>query len=345
MAPRDSISMQMVREALLQCCLPPARVQQLLTAAGIDPHALHQPHARVAARAYARLWRLLARELDDEFFAMDPRPLRSGSLAYICRSAIAQPSVGLGLESVLGFVSLMLDRFGAQLTRQQGLAQIVMDADPQQPPPRAFACFTFWMIVHGVLCWLAGRRVPILALDLRSATPTYCADYQAMFCDHLRFAQPQTRLMFADDCLALPIRRTEADLQRFLARAPGNILVRYRDPDSFAQRLKAQLRLEAPAMWPETEALAQRWCMSAATLRRRLAEEEQTFQRLKDSVRKELAVSALADPRLSLQDIAERLGFADSRSFHKAFRKWSGSNPGQYRQLLQGANGQTAQGD
>lgn len=344
MAQRDSISMQMVREALLQSGLSNAEVVPMLTSAGVDPQYLQQTDARVPARAYARLWRLLALRLDDEFFAMDPRPLRSGSLAFICRGAIAQPTVAQGLESMLTFLSLMLDRFDARLTRHQGLVEIVLH-DVAAPPLRAFACFTFWMIVHGVLCWLAGRRIPILTLDLRSAAPDDCGDYRAMFSEHLRFSQPRTRMMFADDCLDLPIRRDDADLQRFLARAPGNILVRYRDPDSFAQRVKAQLRAQAPALWPETDALAQQWCMSPATLRRRLAEEEQTYQRLKDRVRKELAVAAMADAQLSFADIAQTLGFADTSSFYKAFRKWSGANPGQYRQLILGANGQTAQAD
>ncbi len=344
MAQRDSISMQMVREALLQSGLSNAEVVPMLTSAGVDPQYLQQTDARVPARAYARLWRLLARRLDDEFFAMDPRPLRSGSLAFICRGAIAQPTVAQGLESMLTFLSLMLERFDARLTRHQGLVEIVLH-DVAAPPLRAFACFTFWMIVHGVLCWLAGRRIPILTLDLRSAAPDDCGDYRAMFSEHLRFSQPRTRMMFADDCLELPIRRDDADLQRFLARAPGNILVRYRDPDSFAQRVKAQLRAQAPVLWPETDALAQQWCMSPATLRRRLAEEEQTYQRLKDRVRKELAVAAMADAQLSFADIAQTLGFADTSSFYKAFRKWSGANPGQYRQLILGANGQTAQAD
>jgi AraC-like DNA-binding protein len=53
----------------------------------------------------------------------------------------------------------------------------------------------------------------------------------------------------------------------------------------------------------------------------------------------------MADARLSFADIAQTLGFADTSSFYKAFRKWSGANPGQYRQLILGANGQTAQAD
>lgn len=333
MSEKDTISIQLVREALLQSCAPGAATAQVLNKVGIDPQLLDQPAARVPAAAYARLWRLLARRCDDEFFGMDPRKLKSGSLAFLCHAAMAQPTLAAALETGLGFLSLMLDHLPAQLVHQQGLAEIVL-LEPEPEPKRAFTYFAYWMIVHGVACWLAGRRIPILAIELRGARPAFCDDYEVMFSDNLRFDRPRTRMIFSADCLDLPIKRTPEELKRFLAQAPANILVKYRDPDSFASRIKHDLRQLPAGNWPETEGLAASLCISASTLRRRLAEEGHTYQGLKDSVRKELAIVWLADPQVSFADIALRLGFADVSSFYKAFRKWSGSNPGHYRSLI-----------
>lgn len=333
MAEKDTISIQLVREALLQSCAPGIATEEVLDKVGIDPVLLQSNAARVPATAYARLWRLLARRGDDEFFGMDPRKLKSGSLEFLCRCAMVQPSLAAGLTSGLGFLSLMLEHLPAELVRQQSLAEIVLLEDDHEPR-RAFTYFTYWMIVHGVACWLAGRRIPILAIELRCAQPDFCDDYQVMFSENLRFDRPRTRMIFSADCLDLPIKRTGEELKRFLAHAPANILVKYRDPQSLASRIKHDLRQLPAEHWPETEALAQRLCMSASTLRRRLAEEGQTYQGLKDSVRKELAIVWLAEPAISFADIAARLGFADTSSFYKAFRKWSGSNPGHYRSLI-----------
>jgi len=333
MSEKDTISIHLVREALLQSCAPGAASDEVLQRAGVDPHLLAEPTARVSATAYARLWRLLARRMDDEFFGMDPRKLKSGSLAFLCRTAMAQPTLVTSLESGLGFLSLMLERLPAQLVRQQSLAEIVL-LEPESEPNRAFTYFTYWMIVHGVACWLAGRRIPILAIELRCPKPAFCDDYQVMFSDNLRFDRPRTRMIFSSDCLDLPIKRSTEELKRFLAHAPANILVKYRDPDSLATRIKHDLRQMPPDTWPETDGLAASLCISASTLRRRLAEEGQTYQGLKDSVRKELAIVWLAEPQISFAEIAERLGFADTSSFYKAFRKWVGSNPGQYRGLI-----------
>ncbi|WP_242167549.1 MULTISPECIES: AraC family transcriptional regulator [unclassified Pseudomonas] len=331
MAEKDTISIHLVREALLQSCAPGAATVEALSKVGIDPALLEQPDARVPATAYARLWRLLARRMDDEFFGMDPRALKSGSLAFLCRTAMAQPSLGASLETGLGFLSLMLEQMPAQLVRQQSLAEIVL-LEPESK--RAFTYFTYWMIVHGVACWLAGRRIPILAIELRCAQPDFCDDYRVMFSDNLRFDRPRTRMIFSADCLDLPIKRSPEELKRFLAHAPANILVKYRDPDSLATRIKHDLRQMSPDLWPETDGLAASLCISASTLRRRLADEGQTYQGLKDSVRKELAIVWLAEPQVSFAEIAGRLGFADTSSFYKAFRKWSGSNPGHYRSLI-----------
>ncbi|MBF8747675.1 AraC family transcriptional regulator [Pseudomonas monteilii] len=333
MSEKDTISMQLVREALLQTCPAGEPDTALLARADIDIEQLGQADARVSADAYARLWRLLSRRCNDEFFAMDRRGLPTGSLAFLCRASMAQPSVGAGLDTALAFLSLMLEDLQPSLVRQQSLAEIVIN-EPRDTPRRAFTYFTFWMIVHGVACWLAGRRIPILAIDLRCAEPPFCDDYRVMFSENLQFDRPRTRMILTGDCLELPIRRTPQDLQRFLAEAPGNILVKYRDPDSLARRIRRNLLSMDAACWPDAEQLASELCMSASTLRRRLGEQGQTYQGLKDSVRRELAIAWLAEPELGLVQVAERLGFADSSSFYKAFRKWFGCNPGHYRTLM-----------
>lgn len=337
MSEKDTISMRLVREALLQTSTDGASDLALLARAGIEPDQLEQADARVDAQAYARLWRLLARRCDDEFFAMDPRGLPRGSLAFACRASMLQPTLGAGLQRVLEFLALMLEDLQPALQQQQSLAEIVIH-EPCEQPRRAFTYFTFWMIVHGVACWLAGRRIPILGIDLRCAEPAFCDDYRVLFSHNLCFQRPLTRMIISADCLHWPVKRNADDLQRFLTEAPGNILIRYRDPDSLARRVRSDLLQLPAAEWPDADGLAQQLHLSVSTLRRRLAEEGQTYQGLKDSARRERAMAWLGETELSMDEVAERLGFADTSSFYKAFRKWFGCNPGHYRALIQAAH-------
>ena len=83
---------------------------------------------------------------------------------------------------------------------------------------------------------------------------------------------------------------------------------------------------------PTLEQVARQLALTPQTLRRRLAREGLSFQGLKDDLRRDAAIGDLADPRLTLADIAVRVGFADVSTFHRAFKAWTGLAPGAYRQ-------------
>lgn len=331
---RGSISVRLVEQALLAFTSPQLPAEALLRDLGLASLDLRDADARVEVAQYSRLWRRLARHFDDEFFGMDARRLRAGSFAFVCRVAMAQPTLDSALRAALDFFALAFEHFRADLQRSQSLAEISLVESGQ--PLRAFGYFTFWMLVHGLACWLTGRRIPLLAVELRCAEPPHTDDYRVMFSDNLRFAQARTRIIFAAAVLDLPVRRSEPELQAFLAQAPANILVKYRDQASLASRIKAQLRALPAEQWPSGEVLAQRLCLSPSTLRRRLAEAGMPYQAIKDLLRQEMATLWLADATLTYTQIAERLGFADVSSFYRAFRKWTGTNPGQYRGLIVG---------
>jgi AraC-like DNA-binding protein len=72
--------------------------------------------------------------------------------------------------------------------------------------------------------------------------------------------------------------------------------------------------------------------MTPQTLRRRLREEGHGYQELKDDLRRDAAIDYLGRPDLTLIDIANLVGFSEASTFHRAFRKWTGVAPGEYRQ-------------
>ncbi|HEY6941792.1 AraC family transcriptional regulator [Dokdonella sp.] len=88
---------------------------------------------------------------------------------------------------------------------------------------------------------------------------------------------------------------------------------------------------QVPGRFPGIEQVASSLCMTSRTLSRKLAAEGTTYSDLLARLRHALALDYLRTTRLSMDDIAEALGFSDANSFRQAFRRWSGKSPTEYR--------------
>jgi AraC-like DNA-binding protein len=141
--------------------------------------------------------------------------------------------------------------------------------------------------------------------------------------------------------LALPVVQNPQSLREFLAQAPANLLIRYRDPSSVSERIRRLLSRRLDSELPSLEAISALMAMTPQTLRRRLHDEGHGYQALKDALRRDTAIDHLSRPELTLVDIAQRLGFSEPSTFHRAFKKWTGVAPGEYRstRLPTGAGG------
>ncbi|AXQ31535.1 AraC family transcriptional regulator [Solimonas sp. K1W22B-7] len=95
-------------------------------------------------------------------------------------------------------------------------------------------------------------------------------------------------------------------------------------------RVRAAL-LSKPGEYPGLDEVAERLCTSSRTLKRRLQQQGANFQQLLDEVRHREAVRLLENPTLSVEEIANRVGYSSSANFTRAFRKWVGNTPGAFR--------------
>ncbi|PFH11284.1 AraC-like DNA-binding protein [Collimonas sp. PA-H2] len=329
---KGTIAIGLVGEALHCMRQRGMDADALLLQAGISPRLLTAPHARVAAASYGRLWYLISQATDDEFFGMDSHPMRVGSFNLLCRSALHSANLGKALSRMLDFLRLVLDDISASLSQQDGVACIVINESGS--PRRMFTYATFLMFVHGVGSWLIGRRIQLLSADFRCEEPPSSLDYKIRFCDQARFGQPRTSITFDAACLALPIVQNQRTLPVFLREAPGNLLVKYSNHDSLAATIRRHLRQLPMNEWSDFDNLASQLQTPASTLRRKLSQEGQSYQAIKDNLRRDLAINYLSGSARSIEEIAISLGFADPSAFHRAFKKWTGSSPGEHRRAL-----------
>lgn len=322
---RRMIAASFVEEALDSVRRRGLPTAPILAAAGLP----ETPNEPVSAGTYGKLWLAVAAALHDEFFGLAARPMRPGSFTLLCHSLHTARTLDQALRRALRFLRVLLDDPHGELLIADGQAHVVLhDAGP---PRSAFAYRTFWIILHGITCWLVGRRIPLRQVDFRGPEPEHCADYRTFFGAPVVFGAAESCLAFDESYLRLPISRDETALRQFLRGAPANILVRYRHDAGLTARVRQRLRDMPPSAWPSVDGLARLLRLPASTLRHRLQQEGQTYREIRDEIRRGRAIEMLMDGSGSVADIAGELGFAEPSAFHRAFRKWCGESPASFR--------------
>jgi AraC-like DNA-binding protein len=289
---------------------------RLLTLVGLSPGLLNMPQARVSAKHYGQLWRLVALTLDDEFFGQDSRRMKAGSFAMLVHAVLGCKSLGAALDRSLRFYGLILDDISGSLTREGPEATLRLHQRGPDGAARVFGHEVLLMLLHGVACWLVGRRIPILRAQFAYPEPAHSSEYRLMYCTDLTYDAPNTAIVFAAEHLNLSIVQNERSVKEFLRTAPESILVKYKNGSSLTARIRRRLRQLLPGEVPDFDRLAAELNMTTATLRRRLHEEGASYQGIKDQLRRDLAISYLSHSDRNVMDIALELGFSERSAFH-----------------------------
>jgi AraC-like DNA-binding protein len=167
--------------------------------------------------------------------------------------------------------------------------------------------------------WFAHPRPPDLA-----PLQAFLATRELSFgCEDSGFAVPAASLRRA--CSQADPRTVEAIAPLVEAELEGR-----RSAASFADRVAAHVARSLPAAADVVE-VAHAMHMSPRTLQRRLEQEQTRFTEVLDRARLDEARRLLADPEAKLADVAFRLGFSDLATFSRAFKRWTGLPPGQWR--------------
>jgi AraC-like DNA-binding protein len=328
---RGTISVSLVEETLTLARASGLDALPLAEAAGIAAPLLASPRSRVSAEQYGALWASIARALDDEFFGQDSHRMKSGSFVAMTRAALTARTGGQALARAVSFMRLVLDDLGAQIETGTEYVRLRFVEREGRTPPAMFAYATYFILVYGLLCWLVGRRIPLLEAGFRCAEPPAAHEYRLMFCDQMSFDQAGSYVDLAPSFLDLPVIQTTQTVKAFLRDAPGSFIVKYRNPGSLAARVRKMLRALPMANWPPADHMAERLNVAEATMRRRLKQEGYTYQSIKDDLRRDIAIGELQDGNRTIAEIATSVGFAEPSAFHRAFRKWTGMRPSDYR--------------
>jgi AraC-like DNA-binding protein len=316
-------------------CLEGARrkgadVDELLRRSGVDPGLLEIPGWRGDVDIMARLVRSVWQALDDEFMGFTAAPMPQGAFAFACELALAGPTIAGGLAQAMRFYNLASRDIDTRLEEEHGRVSItVRFADPARDPDNYFS--EFWLIIwHRLACWLAQETVPMVDAHFDYPRPPYYEEFKYLFPCNPGFEAGERSISLDAQALRGPVRRTREELARMLDEAPLAIMTIPASDRSLAREVRALLRADVSR---SADDVAAALGTTADSLRRRLRGEGSGLAAIRENVRRDMATRQLGETGLSIEAIAASLGYAEARSFTRAFCSWTGMPPSRYRAL------------
>ena len=188
----------------------------------------------------------------------------------------------------------------------------------------------------GVACLLRLLRhvgVPESAVQHVSfshAAPPYADHYARLFTGKLLFAQELAGIAVDAHWMDRPLQHVNLELYDVLTNQAHEVLARAQGPAGYAQQVRELLRNAFPRD-PGVRDLARGLGLSERSLRRRLAEEGESYSSILQETRKLLARQLITDPSRSIREIGRDVGFKSGPAFQRAFKRWTGETPGVFR--------------
>ena len=305
----------------------------LLEEVGLNSTPLSDPEVRVPQAAYNQLWeKVEARSGDPDLGLHVAEALDLDAFHVVGHLAARSPTFGAALERIAKYSRILHDAGRVEVETRDGLAWIYPGCRGlRHGVPRPVSESSAASVV------LLGRQLtrshfsPV-EVHFRHAEPPSLREHQRIFGVRPSFDHLQNAVAFEPSVLALPIRTDGQGLLTYLDAYAAEVLAKLPpDEEDFGAQVLRLILGSFGSGEIEAAAIAKRLAMHPRTLQRRLEELGTSFQSLYDEARRSLAERYLSEDRLAIGEIAFLLGYSDPSNFHRAFRRWTGRTPAQFR--------------
>jgi AraC-like DNA-binding protein len=306
-------------------------VAAFLAEVGIAPEVVADDEARMPFEQLERAWDLVPRFSSDDAFGLHlaerTSPGAFDVLDYVARSCA---NLREAFERLVRFQRLLHDVVAVTLEPHGDQVWVVhrVAVDPAGVPRHAAeAAVASWLVRARSF---ANADVRPLVVRFQHAAPVDVAEHARILRCPVEFSSETNVVVVAQKDLELPIVTADSGLRTLLDKHAELILAKL-PRQGLVSQVRAALTEELPRGSPDLGAVAKRLGTSTRSLQRRLADEGTRFDDLLDDLRRELAFRYLAEPGVTLGEIAFLLGYSDPSAFNRAFRRWAGCTPQAHR--------------
>jgi AraC-like DNA-binding protein len=296
----------------------------------MNPELMKRPGARYRLDSIDNLWRKASKIIDDPCFGLKAaelwHPSNFGALGY---SMLASNTLRTALERVERYHRFLSDELFIKLNgTEEGLTYtLISNHEKRDIPARNDAILAVTMS----MCRLNYiEDLAPVSVTLTHPKPSCSARFYEYFRSPVVFEAPA-------NSLTLPIEAVDKNLPGSnpqLAELNDQVMIEYLaqlDQDHVIQKVKAVIIDQLPSGKVTDKTVARKLYMSPRKLQRQLRSEDTTYATLLNEVRQDLARRYLREQDISLTEIAFLLGFSESSAFSRAFKRWMGVSPSEYR--------------
>lgn len=304
---------------------------QAFEQAGLDIDKARDPNARYPVRGMTRLWQCAVQMTGNPAIGLKvAEQVQPASLHALGLSILASETLRDALQRVARYSSIVSNAARVSL-EQKGAEIFIQFRVPDHGialADEAFEAFIGNMVKMGRM--LAQRDVSPLKITLMRPRPGDCSAYEKFFRAPIIFGAEAYRIYFDNQYLDEPLPSANPALAQLNDQVIINYLARF-DRSQMAVQVRNLIIQRLPSGEPSQDEIASALNMSSRSLQRRLADEDSSYKTLLDTTRSELASQYLQSSDSSIGEITYLLGFSDQSNFSRAFKRWFGQSPGEFR--------------
>ena len=311
--------------------------REVLVGTGIQPAQLEDPAFLVGIDQFATLVSNMmasAKEPSLGFYSGNNLSLvEMGTVGFVLATA---PTLRKALSLWFSYSESMFGSLmSVTLEEDENKNSWWLDFEIKLPLGQAYR---FWLEEFLMLCRytgesLSGEKIQYLQLELMIPRPGHHEVYESYFDCPIHFNCPYNRISVSAPGLDTPIHKDSEALNEVYMSFYEQMSHPSKFDDPLINRIRNQL-MKQPEQIPALSELAQLLNSSERTIRRHLSQRGTSYREIVDDFRTELSRRYLSNTALGVAEIGDLLGFADTKSFMRAFKRWTGQTAGQFRNQL-----------
>ena len=299
----------------------------LLHAAGLSEVSRERLPPEKATQLIRSVWQVM----DDEFMGFTQQRCKQGVFRIMARQVIQCQTLREALSQGANFYHTIRNDIDLTFSENEDEAVMAFTVKDESLDPDHFIVEFFLLIWHRFSIWLVGQKVALKYANFKYPVPGHVKEYSLLLPCHCRFNQDENSIVFERSALSLPVKQKARELREFLKNSPADLLSKPMFHSTFTTQVMNYMSESRIDSMPRIPQVASYFSMSSRNLRRRLKEENSSYQAIKDTLRKHYAIKLLNNKDLSINQVAREVGFNEPAGFTRAFKQWTGHTPKLYR--------------